>query len=619
MKKVLLCVLLCGCSILLQCDSVLSVSCQPGSELEASCVESRNGSCALDHSPELEGLQCLEMYEHPSSPPSPPSINITQCEPSGTDNFKHCPAFTSHTIQEAQYFLVERDLTPVVTSLDPEHFAVNLRWNHSVRAGALNLPEGKRLVGYEVRLKRGENDVLQCWCIWETNVSNIMLGLDHSLSYLPSLYLNFEFRSLPFSTLGDRYYDRTASVDWPSTCNARGVSRSTDTCPPPLYSNPRSVEVESELSNGVKELRVSWLHPAMSPASLYYVYITSELHNFSMLANGTRQVTISDLSPDVLYTVQVQAYAACTGLSALISEAGQAIGCGALSEAIMESPLVSTTGTIEATGTTVATTNIPPTSPDVLATASTKHGHVLVPLLSTLFVAIFLLITGVLIFLVVYYKCRKHDEKLIRPEDVPEAPYPHIRVLVLYSTSSPQDEQILIQYTVVGRLRCEFTVTSLNDHTEKSLMDWLESQIRQSHCTLIVCNKTFHSEWVSPHGSRFVNALKTIVEFSVSDGSIDRFATVLLEKDHKRFVPDYLYLRHMKRFIVEEDATDDEVEKLLDFVKNSYKSRQTGHRLFARNKAGEKTSGQQSNSPILGDSASPTPSPKHNTLFASYL
>ena len=150
---------------------------------------------------------------------------------------------------------------------------------------------------------------------------------------------------------------------------------------------------------------------------------------------------------------------------------------------------------------------------------------------------------------------------------------------MLYSISSSQDEQILIQYTVVGRLRCEFTVTSLNDHTEKSLMDWLDSQIRQSHCILIVCNKTSQLEWVGPHGSRFVNALKTIVEFSVSDGSIDRFATVLLEKDHKHFVPDYLYLKHMKRFVVEEDATDEEVEKLLDFVKNSYKSRQTGRPL----------------------------------------
>ena len=213
MKKVLLCVLLCCCSILLQCDSVLSISCQPGTEPEASCVESRNGSCALDHSPELEGLQCLEMYEHPSSPPSPPSINITQCEPSGTNNFKHCPAFTSHTIQEAQYFLVERDLTPVVISLDPEHFAVNLRWNHSVRAGALNQPDGKRLVGYEVRLKRGENDVLQCWCIWETNVSNIVLGLNHSLSYQPSHYLDFEFRSLPIGVnLGDIYIDDPGAV-----------------------------------------------------------------------------------------------------------------------------------------------------------------------------------------------------------------------------------------------------------------------------------------------------------------------------------------------------------------------------------------------------------------------
>lgn len=141
-------------------------------------------------------------------------------------------------------------------------------------------------------------------------------------------------------------------------------------------------------------------------------------------------------------------------------------------------------------------------------------------------------------------------------------------VLVLYSLKTPKSEQELIERCVVARLKQRYHVNSCNDHTEKTIMQWVEEQARYAHSVLIICNKSFHAEWNSGHRGPLLNSLVAIINSAVSHDNISKYATVLLTSGSDQYVPDNLYIEGMTRFVVEMEGEDADME---DFLKQNSK------------------------------------------------
>ena len=416
-------------------------------------------------------------------------------------------------------------------------------------------------------------------------MSSLLLGLDNSLEYRSSATtMESSVRSLPYRGSGseERYVTNTESpVAWPNTCRAT-TTHTADSCGRPLYNAPQDLRVAS-LSD---QIQVTWSPPAAAvstspplttPPLLYYINVSNTNQDFSFVANGTRNVTISGLNLTLPYAVQVQAYSPCTGLSAYASSSDEDIGCGLLSDATYDSGTDITT-TIDSPDTsplpTTTTTSSATTSPTDSAIPR-QASELLLPLLLTGLVLLILVPVAILAVFI-GYSCHRHQQdrsSRYDPVFPPDCANPNMRVLVLYSPSTPQREKEEIEYHVVGRLKQHFTVVSCNDHIQRTIMDWAEEQTRHAHSVLILCNKNFHAEWGSHQGSQLVNSLKTIVSYSVACGNLDKFATVLLDKDHDRYIPKNQYLEAMRSFVLGESAGEKDVDGLTNFVKVNYRNR----------------------------------------------
>ena len=61
-----------------------------------------------------------------------------------------------------------------------------------------------------------------------------------------------------------------------------------------------------------------------------------------------------------------------------------------------------------------------------------------------------------------------------------------VDAFVLYSFSTPTHEKIEIEKYIVGFLKLQhFKVISCNDHTEKTIMQWVEENARLAHVVFI--------------------------------------------------------------------------------------------------------------------------------------
>lgn len=552
----------CLC-LLLQFGYGYTVSCQPGAELEGPASPSsscnRSASCLINHPPNQEQTQCQQEYNYNEPSTNPPYIE--EC-PRGTFvPFFFCSnSSTDHILTEYQYFKIA-SVNPKVFSLDPQHFGVNVSWNYPDREGAINMPRlGRRLSGYEVRVYQNDT-VVQCWCVREPSVSSLILGTNLTLQYTISTRLKLEVRTLPFDRRQDDFiYLTSQTVDWSSTCNA--IMHTPASCSPPPYGPPQHVRVDSR---SAQQLQVLWSHPTQPPApppQLYYVYGYSERQNFSLLANGTLNITISDLDQYQNYSIRVQAYSHCSGLSYFFSGLGQEVGCGQLSAAAVPAVAV-TSGPTSAAFPSTTTDHTVPISQPPIPPAHKTSPH---PLLSLILVAPVIVVIAGLLGFVVYFCI--HEKKVepprgnIEPDKEPD-------ILVLYSLLTPLSEQILIQSYVVTTLKQQFMVRSCDDHTEKTFVQWVEEQARLARLILIVCNKSFYADWTSSRRSPLVNSLETIVTSAVSRGNISKYAVVILEKGGEKYIPENLYLKSMDKFYMGKNVGNKDLDKILHFMKNN--------------------------------------------------
>ena len=527
----------------------LGISCNTESTT-SSCKLS--DSCLADNPLEHEEEECQRNDSYSSAPATYSHLNITVCPRHGS-GYSRCSARVSN--HSSDHFLITK-INPVdLYALDPEHFSMSVSWNYTDAELAISQARGS-LRGYELRVVQNST-VVVCVCMWEPRVFNITLGYNPNLRFRHSS-MKIEVFTLPFDPIfPEDHYSRSTELVWPSTCNDKRIIQSLGFCPPILYGSPQHVIARSKLLiSGLKELKVSWDHPKVSPLPpAYYVDVYSGRTNFTIIANRTLRIKISGLNSSLSYSVQVQAYSSCSGLSSYYSGLGDKIGCGRLSNLVSED-----------LATTSSSSPPPPPHSD--------HSLFIIALPVSFLILLALIIA--VICIVVHYR-RKLNVK--GREAIPSDPWvdylvPSIKpdkidVLVLYSLKTPIAERSFIERNIVGRLKQErFNVLSCNDYTEKTVVEWVEEQVRLARSVLIVCNKSFHDEWeATKERSPLINSLMIIIR-SLSLSDIEKYATVLLDEGEACFIPDNLYLsKSMKRFVMQADMKYDDLEKINSFIR----------------------------------------------------
>lgn len=543
--------------------NAVSYDCHTETERRGSSSScSVSDSCVSEHPPSDEQQHChdLYMYRGPKAARMP---NYVQECPRLGEYYLRCNETVHHTPEDNLYFLMD-SVSSELFSLDPRHFAMNVSWYYPDYGNAVS--QGLR--GYEVRIRSGTS-FIGCWCLLNHSVFNIELGLDLSLEYNLSSPMKIEVLTLPFDGINyrDDYYLVRQSRPWPPSCHAHGVMHNYNSCFPPIYDSPQDITIHSSLVNSTKELVVSWSHPSLS--HLYYVYGVSENHNFSLVVNGTQLVTVTGLNSSEKYSVTVQGYSQCSGASFGLS----VISCGTISDPVNESALNHATSVFSPTS--FPSTSVPFTSTITTTPPKSPLVHFLIPammlILLLVLVPIFILTSCV----IYWHYCRHAKPITDIMADVPSG-YVHLypkpflaEVLVLYSLKTPQAEQVLIEQTLVAFLKQHYIVNSCNDHTEKTIMQWVEEQARHAHSVLVICNKSFYEEWESPQCTPLINSLKMIIESSVALGKSNKFATVLLKHSSDQYIPNNLYLQGMRKFLINVDNKMANLDGIFAFLRNN--------------------------------------------------
>ncbi len=531
--------------------------------------EDPTSSCHLSQSCQLENPISLELEECSrdsavfNGSALYDGFNITECI-RHDDDYDHCHAAVPHTDYSERYFILH-NVTNTLYPLNHEHFNMNVSWFYSgYDFGKASIHSIYPLVGYELRVKHGR-DVLKCLCVWDTNLFKLSLRFNPKLMYGHSSQdILVAVSALPYKlSNSEMFFVKSETVAWPTSCNSELlVPHSLAYCPGPLQDSPQNIQFIYRTS---EELQVSWSHPSVSPhPAEYYIYITDGQENYTILANKTRSIFISGLNSTQQYSVQVQAYSRCSGLSNSISGSGEGIGCGLLSDSISVRPLPIVTSHSFTTFTT-PTVNISSTPPHHQPT----HLRVFyIAITIPLIVFILLVLIIVVVIAVILHRIPKpiSDDRIVHPKSSLKSD-----VLVLYSQNTPLEEQIFIQTYVVARIKVEgMSVRSCNDHNfEKTIAQWVEEQVRHSYNIFIICNKSFYKEWNSEK-TPLLNSLETIISSAASHKNIDKYATILLGKRDKNMIPDNLYLKGMKSFVIGEDVKPKYMNEIVRFIKHNH-------------------------------------------------
>ena len=554
------------CSFCVVCIQIgyglASITCTTAGELNSTCLPS--GACYEEHSIPEQQEECESKLLHINKTVSFSGYNITECDRDHT-GFNRCNA-----LKAIDHAYLVSSLSFTIVPLDAQHFSMDVSW--SWFDDDFKSTHGK-LVGYELRISSvaaRSDATMKCLCIWEPFLRNISLGFDPALHYRASSFNKEEnmmvtLFTLPYNEIWQyKLYSVNELMSWPITCQNYDRTDTDIFCPVQLPNAPTRVSVLSRLSaNATKELDVSWISRSVAPppSETYYATVFDNLNNITMrfVVIGSRNIKISGLHANTNYSFHVQVYSICSGISLFYSNYSRDIGCGALSNITKESFLLSTTAS--------------PVFP--ISTGYTHfHNHRVLFIASTSIMASLILafaLVGLLFLSIFLY--HKRYRMGIREDPNPSPlqlvdPQSKLDALVLYSQGSPTSEQIEIeQYIVCLLKRDRLKVLSCNDHTEKTIMQWVEENARSAHAVFVVCNKEFYNEWGMQFRTPLINSLEVIIASAVSQKTIKKYATVLLKPSDEQYIPDNLYLKGIRSFVVGARATTRNRAEFISFIK----------------------------------------------------
>ncbi len=508
-------------------------SCSPN----ATCIINR--SCSKDYSKDSQLLECSKLSRSKGISASPTV--------SSTNTIYGCP-YNKHCVGRKELnstFIKVQSLKWREKPVNASHFALDVQWDWNPHdLGYIHVIDG-----YELRVKKN-NTLIKCLCIREPSLFNISLGVEDAFGYdsTANRNLSLSLATFPFGFWAPGEYTKENSSRWPLECSG------SDACLPQLPLAPLS-----SVSYSTEELTVSWTET--SPNDLYYVKLDSISHNetVNIFVNGSTCISVGGLPSAGSWSVRVQGYSPCAGLSSYFSNKNNPIGCGRWSA--FSQPL-------EMTSSTFSTSFLgnPKYNRDSSLIASLVVGVFSVAVLAT---------TGIIIIMYLWRISNKRKSTAIFAElDGPGVVSPYhnkpakVEALVLYSLGTPTHEKIEIETYIVGFLkRQDLNVISCNDHTEKTIVQWVEENARLAHAVFIICNKQFGLDWKMNSRTQLINSLEMIVASAVGQNRFKKFATILLRPEDDEYVPDNLYFKGIKSFVLGSRASCDEKENLLNFIK----------------------------------------------------
>ena len=541
-----------------------SITCTSVGDINSTCH--RSAACYEEHSIPAQLAECdNKQLSHMNKTVAFSGYNITECS-RGHIGFHRCNAvdepFQPYLVQSLSYTLLP---------LDARYFSMDVSWTWFDEDFQSALGQ---LVGYELRIVSDSprpQTTVKCLCIWEPFLRNISLGFDPVLYYRASSFnteaMKVALYTLPYEEKW-QYVQYSVSKDtsWPIACQRYDIAANVRLfCPVPLPGAPTGVNVLSRLSvNAMKGLDVSWIsgHVAPTSSETYYATVFDSLWNISLrfVVTGSRNIQISGLYAGTNYSVMIRGYSLCSGLPSFDSNYSRDVGCGALSEAIEEVFQLPSTPSLVSTNSTGYTSS---RNNRVIFIACTI-------VMATLFLTFGLLFLSILLYQYIF-PCRKRHSQEIGMDPNPfqlANSLSTLDALVLYSHGSPILERIVIeQYVVCLLRRSRLVVLSCNDHTEKTAMQWVEENARSAHAVFVVCNEHLCKEWRKQCRTPLINSLDMIIASAVGQMSIRKYATVLLKPSDEQFIPDNLYLKGMRRFVLGAEATTSNRSEFISFIK----------------------------------------------------
>ena len=145
------------------------------------------------------------------------------------------------------------------------------------------------------------------------------------------------------------------------------------------------------------------------------------------------------------------------------------------------------------------------------------------------------------------------QDSLSRPED-PQSP----TTLIICSPNTNESEQQFIYTQLIAELQSYGIETMSHDFTciQGGPSAWLESEAKKATVVLCVCNKEFKDDWEEEEESRqvslpLVRSLKHLIHGTVQSGkSLSKYAVVLLDPSHKRYIPTMYLQSDSRQFIL---------------------------------------------------------------------
>lgn len=146
---------------------------------------------------------------------------------------------------------------------------------------------------------------------------------------------------------------------------------------------------------------------------------------------------------------------------------------------------------------------------------------------------------------------------------------PVVRVLVVYSPSTPEKDQELIRNQFIPELQ-SYDGVKVQSHDfaciNESPSQWLEHEIAKATAVLCVCNKEFKSDWesreISAHSLPLVPSLKHLVHATVQQNErLSKYAIILIEPTDKTYIPSKYLQADPRQFSV------NEIEDIVRFVR----------------------------------------------------
>ena len=353
------------------------------------------GSCVEENTLIHDSTVCTSTQQQPATRTTSVHPHVHSCPLNYVFfEYDHCPnSFHTDVAQTVGHFGKPDWVGAQFQSLSYNSFSMSVMWEHKDAAKLQNRTDLSAVRGYEIRIYQkvinsGGKILRKCLCVTDPRIRNISDIYTESFRYRSAeddlSHMTVEVRTYPSSSIASTRVNCSLTTgcarrntsenciaspkecySWPQSCLDFMPSYSPATCAPPHYGPPTNVTAmtyrhyssdnDSTSSSASMNMAISWTPPDMNYdlfpiPNVYYIklinYGNRLKHAFKAI--NTTNITIFNLHLNTTYSVSINAYVPCSGLS---EYKFQGVGCGKVYELKVQPPSqpMTTTDILETT------------------------------------------------------------------------------------------------------------------------------------------------------------------------------------------------------------------------------------------------------------------------------